>query len=155
MENVQGILSMKGGKVIEGVYASLSKLGYKLNAEPWVLDAEMYGVPQMRRRVIIVASKDEKYLPSVPEALFEKCLGRRETNDGQTSLSFHRYPVTVGEAFWGLPALMPVNTYFPKDAVIDPTYSKWCSGEISTEEFLEIRWDYEKISVNTIFYDKK
>lgn len=139
MENVQGILSMKGGKVIEGVYASLSKLGYKLNASPWVLDAEMYGVPQMRRRVIIVAAKEEKYLPSVPEALFEKCLGRRETNDGQTVLSFHRYPVTVGEAFYGLPSLMPDNSYFPKDAVIDTTYSKWCRGEISVEEFLKIR----------------
>ena len=125
--------------MIEGDYASFSKLGYKLNGSPGVLDAEMYGVPQMRRRVIIVAAKEEKYLPSVPEALFEKCLGRRETNDGQTVLSFHRYPVTVGEAFYGLPSLMPDNSYFPKDAVIDTTYSKWCRGEISVEEFLKIR----------------
>lgn len=139
MENVQGILSMKGGKVIEGVYLALGKLGYKLIPSPWILDAEMFGVPQMRRRVIIVAAKTEKYLPEKPTALFAKCLGRRESQNGQTALTHIAYPITVGEALLGLPALLPVNNYYPKDVTIDPTYSMWCEGKISVESFLNKR----------------
>ena len=48
MENVPGILSMKKGDVIRGVYQSLHRLGYVFHKTPWVLDAERYGVPQMR-----------------------------------------------------------------------------------------------------------
>lgn len=139
MENVPGMLSMKGGRVIEGVYSSLHELGYHLPTSPWILDAERYGVPQMRRRVILIAVKEEKYLPSPPAPRFQKCLGRREADAGQAACSKQRYPVTVGEAFLGLPSLMPVNPYFPKDAVIDTSYSRWCKGELSTEAFLALR----------------
>ncbi len=139
MENVPGILSMSKGTVIEGVFSSLRKLGYTCHCEPWVVDAERYGVPQMRKRVIIVAAKDEQYLPEYPEPIFEKCLGRREVKASKMSFAFEEYPITVGEAFLGLPPLMPINEYYPKEAVIDITYSRWCRGEISTADLLKIR----------------
>lgn len=139
MENVPGILSMKKGDVIKGVYQSLHNLGYVFHQSPWVLDAERYGVPQMRRRVIIVAAKKEEFLPSFPAPIFEKCLGRREQADQQLSLCLSAYPITVGEAFYGLPPLMEINEYFPKDAVIDQTYSKWCRGEITVETLFKER----------------
>ena len=139
MENVPGILSMKKGDVIKGVYQSLHRLGYVFHKTPWVLDAERYGVPQMRRRVIIVAAKEECFLPDYPEPIFEKCMGRRENVDNQISLSLSSYPITVGEALKGLPPLMEINDYFPKDASIDDAYNKWCQGEISVEELLKER----------------
>lgn len=139
MENVPGILSMKKGDVIRGVYSALHELGYHLPSEPWVLDAERYGVPQMRRRVIIIAAKDETLLPAYPQPIFAKCLGRREQKDTQASLFHEPHPVTVGEAFYGLPNLMPINKYYPSDVEIDSTYSEWCCGNLTTEEFLNTR----------------
>lgn len=137
MENVPGILSMSKGKVIEGVFETLRKQGYVCHCNPWVVDAERYGVPQMRKRVIIVASREDSFLPEYPEPLFDKCLGRRENRNVQMSLIEERYPITVGEAFYGLPELMPKNEYYPQDADIDSTYSQWCSGEIDIKEFFE------------------
>lgn len=137
MENVPGILSMSKGQVVEGVFQALRDNGYTTINEPWVVDAERYGVPQMRKRVIIVASKKPSLVPDYPVPVFSKCLGRRE--DGQLSMAIERYPITVGEALIGLPALMPINSYYPKDANIDPSYSQWCQGQITVEQLLESR----------------
>lgn len=139
MENVPGILSMKKGNVIKGVYQSLRRLGYVFCPDPWVLDAERYGVPQMRKRVIIVAAKEKKYLPDYPTPLFDKCLGRREQAAAQISPDSLSYPITVGEALYGLPPLMAANRYYPSGAAIDDTYSRWCGGEITAEELLKQR----------------
>lgn len=139
MENVPGILSMKNGDVIKGVYQALQNLGYVFHSTPWILDAERYGVPQMRKRVVIVAAKDQAFLPEYPEPIFEKCLGRREQLDMQMSFSISTYPITVGEALIGLPPLMEVNKYFPINATIDSTYDRWCKGEIDVETLLTER----------------
>ena len=130
---------MKKGDIIKGVYQSLHQLGYVFHKVPWVLDAERYGVPQMRRRVVIVAAKEEKFLPEYPEPIFEKCLGRRENDDNQMSHALSSYPITVGEALKGLPSLMEINDYYPNNANIDDSYSKWCRGKITVEELLRRR----------------
>ena len=55
MENVTGLLSIAGGQLIKTIAEEISKLGY---AVEWrVLRAEDYGVPQERRRVIIIANR--------------------------------------------------------------------------------------------------
>ncbi|MBR1433375.1 DNA cytosine methyltransferase, partial [Ruminococcus sp.] len=138
-ETVPGILSMKNGDVIKGVYQALQNLGYIFHSAPWILDAERYGVPQMRKRVVIVAAKDPTFLPDYPEPIFEKCLGRREQLDMQMSFSISTYPITVGEALIGLPPLMEVNKYYPINATIDSTYNRWCKGEIDVETLLAER----------------
>lgn len=139
MENVHGILSMSKGKVIDGVYSSLHALGYVTHSTPWIVDAERYGVPQMRKRVIIVAAKDRAHLPEYPTPLFDKCLGRREQKDEQMTLIPPKYPITAGEALYGLPPLMPINSYYPTYIPINPIYNEWCLGRISVEEMLTQR----------------
>jgi DNA (cytosine-5)-methyltransferase 1 len=55
MENVTGLLSISGGQLIRTIAEEISKLGY---AVEWrVLRAEDYGVPQERRRVIVIANR--------------------------------------------------------------------------------------------------
>lgn len=52
LENVPGLLSSHGGRDMGAVVGSLADLGYGL---AWrVLDAQYFGVPQRRRRVVIV-----------------------------------------------------------------------------------------------------
>jgi DNA (cytosine-5)-methyltransferase 1 len=54
MENVTGLLSMSGGEVIADILLIINSLGYA--AEVHTVKAELYGVPQRRRRVFIVGS---------------------------------------------------------------------------------------------------
>lgn len=56
IENVKGILSLKGGKFIRAITKGLSGLGYHVSWK--VIDASDFGVPQKRERVFILASKD-------------------------------------------------------------------------------------------------
>ena len=61
MENVPGILTMKNEKgfsVIEIIRDEFRKIGYKVRWEKLI--AADYGVPQKRRRVIFIGSKDDK-----------------------------------------------------------------------------------------------
>lgn len=54
-ENVKGLLSMQGGKVIEMIISDFEKIGYKVDYK--VLNSADYGVPQARERVIIIGNR--------------------------------------------------------------------------------------------------
>lgn len=68
MENVKGLLSMQGGKVIETIideFTNAGNLGYNVRYK--ILKASDYGVPQMRERVIIIGiRKDLGIIPTHP-----------------------------------------------------------------------------------------
>ncbi|MFL0712433.1 MAG: DNA (cytosine-5-)-methyltransferase [Microcella pacifica] len=99
MENVEGILSYRKGEVVRDLIATLQELEYQIDV-PWLLAAEQYGVPQMRRRVFLVASRNGIVAP--PEPRYQKCLGRREVERVDGDLP---YPVTVADALSGLQRL--------------------------------------------------
>lgn len=66
LENVPGILSMQNGKVMERIIQNFHSLGYE-NTEYWILNAADYGVPQKRKRVFVVGSKNpDKIIPPKP-----------------------------------------------------------------------------------------
>lgn len=54
-ENVKGLMSMEGGKVLEMIKDDFRKLGYYVEAK--LLNAAEYGVPQQRERLIIIGNK--------------------------------------------------------------------------------------------------
>ena len=56
IENVTGLLAKKNRAVLVQILSRLQDLGYKMKSE--VLLAEEYGVPQKRRRAILVGFKD-------------------------------------------------------------------------------------------------
>jgi DNA (cytosine-5)-methyltransferase 1 len=55
MENVPGMLTIGGGRVVSEIRNKLSTLGYKVGIR--ILFAEDFGVPQERRRVFIVGTR--------------------------------------------------------------------------------------------------
>lgn len=139
IENVEGLLSMDDGNVLKGILKAIGELGYDHYPTPFVLNSEEYGVPQMRRRVVIIATQKGNKLPEAPIRVFDKCYGRRETELHRLKPQLS-YPITVGEAFWDLPSLTEViDEYLPDTGNLDRSYSRWCRGEISAEEFLSIR----------------
>lgn len=54
-ENVKGLLSMEGGKVIDMIVKDFEDIGYHVDYK--VLNSADYGVPQTRQRVIIMGNK--------------------------------------------------------------------------------------------------
>lgn len=56
IENVPGLSKVKGYNTFKRFVNSLEKLGYKYDYE--ILDAKYFGVPQNRRRLVLLASKE-------------------------------------------------------------------------------------------------
>lgn len=89
-ENVTGLLSAKnagGERIIELLRIAFKKIGYTI--EQQVINAADYGVPQRRKRVIIVGLKNAKFVFPSPT----------HSEDG---INFKRY-VSVEEALGDLP----------------------------------------------------
>lgn len=55
MENVEGILSMLDGKIVEKIIKDYEEIGYRIAYK--VLNAADYGVPQTRKRVIFIGNR--------------------------------------------------------------------------------------------------
>ena len=55
LENVTGLLAKKNINTLKSIFNCFEKLGYNLNAK--VLASNHYGVPQIRRRVILIGNR--------------------------------------------------------------------------------------------------
>ncbi len=65
LENVTGLLATKNEKTLKKIYRSFEKLGFSLEAR--VLSSEQFGVPEKRRRTIIIGVQKGLGKPSFPE----------------------------------------------------------------------------------------
>ena len=83
LENVTGMMGRKNKEILDAIMHMFSKLGYVMSAK--VLSAEHYGIPQRRRRTIVVGNR-MGYEFKFPSAKF----GEKK---GMPSY------VTVGDAF--------------------------------------------------------
>jgi len=74
MENVKGLLSMQGGKVIQTILEEFAKAGqYGYNVAYKVLKASDYGVPQNRERVVLIGLRNDLGItPNFPMPLQHK-----------------------------------------------------------------------------------
>lgn len=123
MENVPGILTMRKGEAIKEIIASFEAIGYNIN-EPFKLNAENFGVPQKRRRVVIVGSlKKEKI--NQPKCLFSSTIENLPK------------PITVKQAIGSLPKLKTGEGSFEMICNYKPasTYEKLMCGKIDFAEF--------------------
>lgn len=64
IENVPGLISFEKGATLEAIFIALSEIGYSPDVR--VLYAPHFGVPQMRWRTIIIATRDSP----VPASIF-------------------------------------------------------------------------------------
>lgn len=87
IENVTGLLAKKNEQTLQAILKSISALGYFVDFN--VLSAEQYGVPEKRRRTIILGSKHHPGI-SLPAPTRKKAvtvgqaLSNLKTKSGQT-----------------------------------------------------------------------
>ncbi|MET3463915.1 DNA cytosine methyltransferase [Variovorax atrisoli] len=91
IENVQGLLTYNKGFFREVILDELEQMGYHADAK--VLCAADFGVPQLRKRVIFLATRQDCQI-TFPQPT--------HTATGQRGLKPY---VTVGEAFFDLPPI--------------------------------------------------
>lgn len=106
-ENVKGILSLEHGQVINMIMNDFNSFGYK--AKYKVLNAADYGVPQLRKRVIIIGVRNDigfEYEYPLPEY----------NENGNNGL---KKWISVGEAMKNIPDPDTPNNLF------NHTYSKF------------------------------
>jgi Alw26I/Eco31I/Esp3I family type II restriction m6 adenine DNA methyltransferase len=132
IENVEGLLNMSKGEVVLDITRTLEGLGYTVNT-PWLLRAEQYGVPQMRKRAFITAVKSGRKLPSRPLPVFDICKGRREKDNDRTT---GKYPITVKEAIADLPPIEERAIDLDQCEFDRQGYSAYSRGHLSAIDFL-------------------
>lgn len=123
MENVPGILTMRKGAAFKEIIESFEEIGYFLN-EPIKLNAEEFGVPQKRKRIFIIGSKNRIVIKQ-PKPLFSVNANLPK-------------PVTVEEAIYDLPALglADGNYCMEYDSNPQSPYQKLMNGLINFNEFV-------------------
>ncbi len=123
IENVDGLLTHNGGKTVSDLVSTLQGLGYSSSSWPWLLMAEQYGVPQMRRRVFIVGTRG---VPEIapPPARFAVCPGRRKRAQASLLDESLLPPVTVGDALCGLSPLQEQAVTTTSGEM----FSRWVTG---------------------------
>lgn len=134
MENVPGILTMRKGEAIKEIILSFEAIGYNVNT-PFKLNVEEFGVPQKRRRVVIVGTlKKEKI--NKPKGLFSFT----EENIPK--------PITVKEAIGGLPKIETNSGEFEAEYEYKSTspYESLMMSEIDFDQF----YDLMKIKVKSL-----
>lgn len=98
MENVQGFLDPMFERLRSTALSRLRKAGYSISGEARALKAEEFGVPQKRRRVFILGF-----------------LGAVAPNE---PIPTHSTPVTVADAFAGLPIVEVGQSSLNSDVVL-------------------------------------
>lgn len=125
MENVPGILTMRKGDAFKEIVESFKEIGYFVN-EPIKLNAEEFGVPQKRKRIFIIGSKNGIVIKQ-PEPLFS----------ADTNLP---NPITVEDAIYDLPVLGLADGDYCVEYNSNPQspYQKLMNGLIDFDEFIQL-----------------
>lgn len=132
MENVPGILTMRNGDAIKEIISSFEEIGYFVNT-PFKLNAENFGVPQKRKRVMIIGSLQNITI-SPPQILFS------ETDNELPN------PITVKQAIFGLPELKTGSGEFEFSCEYEASslYEQLMIGEIDFKNFYQLSKSNQK-----------
>jgi len=97
MENVPGLINTERGiKIFEQVEKELKRLGYQIDYK--IIDTADYGIPQFRRRFVLLGSRYKKHPVVIPD--------KTHIHPQKIGSSTHLKPWrTVQQAFNGLPPL--------------------------------------------------
>lgn len=119
MENVEGILSINGGRTYQEIENTFRDIGYHVSGRK-LLAAE-FGVPQKRKRVVIIGSRFEDSLDLFP---------RKVVSEGNY--------LTVRDAIGDVPFETAENAFENiKPGLPRTVYQKLMQGECSPEEFFQ------------------
>jgi DNA (cytosine-5)-methyltransferase 1 len=130
-ENVPA-LRWRGQAFLDELVSRLDRLGYQVGTR--ILHSEAYGVPQLRRRLVVQARRGvAPAWPMPTHALSDPCF-RDEQPGPHAGLP---RPRTVGDAIADLSAAAGESPDSPVAATLaGTTYARWARGEVSLDALL-------------------
>ncbi|MGQ4911097.1 MAG: DNA (cytosine-5-)-methyltransferase [Candidatus Thorarchaeota archaeon] len=139
VENVPGIRWMANGKYLSAIRDRLHEIEYKTTVLN--MSSEEFGVPQRRRRVFVVGTRNGHEVP-VPSGWFSKVSVSRARGTVRFESPELPRPVSVSEAISDLPELAgglgdEVLEYRPRMALTP--YQRMMRGLMSYEQFVKKR----------------
>jgi len=138
MENVDGLLTSNGGKTYQSILECFEEIGYIVEGRK--LHAVEYGVPQKRKRVIIIGVRMD--IHCLPSELFpEKVFSAEENSDLLSLLEEEKYVkgyTTVKEAFSTLPVEIDERLGYYCYDTIEP-YALLMKELINYEQFIQLQ----------------
>ena len=139
IENVPGMRHLQKGKVLHKAIESLESFGY--SCQCFQLNAEQYGVPQRRRRVVVLANRTGKKL-KLPLPSFSPVTRGRRREDVRLTSATHPPPINVSEAISDLPIIPSGGGSAERnydDCWLSSDYQRLSRGLLKMDEFLRKR----------------
>jgi DNA (cytosine-5)-methyltransferase 1 len=128
IENVLGLKSLNGGKVLQDILGRMNSLDYTTN---WFsLFAEQFGVPQRRRRIFIIGSRSGEFIEP-PSPIFASVIRGRFQGEFPA-------PVSVDEAISDLPEITSgsgVHLSHYDEEKVESSYQQLIRGRICWRDF--------------------
>lgn len=104
MENVPGMLSTQKGAFVKKLLEEFDRIGYEVNLPVQILNADDFGVPQRRSRVIVIGvRKDLNLKVSYPKPTYKSPRNKKAFDD-LFSIELPSTP-TVKDAIFDLPQI--------------------------------------------------
>ena len=119
-ENVEGLLSFQGGTTYHNIIDLFSKLGYFVEGR--TLWANHFGVPQKRKRVIVIATR--KDLGVLPAVLYPSTITEEEKSQ-----------ITARDTIYDLETI-PCGEEVPYKSHYSSKILNYFNGRVTLEEFL-------------------
>ncbi|MHA1284109.1 MAG: DNA cytosine methyltransferase [Promethearchaeota archaeon] len=110
MENVPGILTMEGGKVIKKIKLLYNKIGYQCILR--ILLAADFGVPQLRKRVFFIGTKDKSVYSLNIKKTNQPNSFQKQLFDNNSLPSY----LTVRDALSDILEIKPFNSNYAEDS---------------------------------------
>ncbi len=129
-ENVTGLLNMQNGRVFQMIKEAFRSVMPRVDG--WLLSADEYAIPQRRKRVILVGTRDENHIIRQPPKITSCELVSNLFAAPEPAIS-------VEESLADLPALEPGQdgSTLPYGSPPRTTYQSFMRGQLSPSEYLE------------------
>jgi DNA (cytosine-5)-methyltransferase 1 len=115
MENVPGMATGAHTALLSELVDRFKDLGYKVRQPHQILNAANFGVPQDRRRLFLLGSRSDTFLPEYPAPVtIPPSNGHRASSNGSLDLDMHPCP-TAEEAIADLPDIGDYESLFETD----------------------------------------
>jgi DNA (cytosine-5)-methyltransferase 1 len=128
-ENVAGLLNMEQGRTFDRIKSEFESVMPSLTG--WVLNSEDYGIPQRRKRVILVGAKDRSFRVDKPSSITSKPI------EGEGIAGLKKW-ISTCDALSDLPALNPgmIEPELNYIAHAKTDYQKLMRGLVSPSDYL-------------------
>jgi len=137
LENVPALMWRRHKDVLAAIHAEFARIGYSTASV--IMHAEGYGVPQLRRRLFVLAFRPDSTHVAWPKPIFDVSEPSfLRFQPGASEAASQHPPVTVADAISDLPIISTGSLDSASEYMSSPrtNYQRWARGLIGVREWI-------------------